>query len=106
MAIGHGLGKGVIALEIVPIGIGTAVGMCCRYQRPWPASTRFVKAAGVNTRKKINSLVFIILDMWLVRICYCKYTHFLVATEKKIVGLKKSCNFAFYLNTITSNEKD
>ena len=64
------------------------------------------KPAGSNARMMINDLVFIILDMWLVRICYCKYTHFLVATEKKIVGLKKSCNFAFYLNTITSNEKD
>ena len=89
MAIGHELGKGVIALEIVPIGIGTAVGMCCRYQRPWPASTRFVKAAGVNVRKMINSLVFIILYFRLMVVCFCKYTHFLMATEKKIVGMRK-----------------
>ena len=82
MAIGHELGKGVIALEIVPIGIGTAVGMCCRYQRPRPASTRFVKAAGVNTRKKINSLVFIMLCFWLMEVFFCKYTFFSNTTEK------------------------
>ena len=89
MAIGHESGKGVIALEIVPIGIGTAVGMYCRYQRPWPAATRVVKAAGVNTREKINSLVFIMLCIRLMVVCFCKYTHFLMATEKKIVGMRK-----------------
>lgn len=40
-------------------------------------------------REKINSLVFIMLCFILMVVCFCKYTHFLMATEKKIVGMRK-----------------
>ena len=94
--IGTGVKSGMMSTLMMslaghPAMPGPAVGICCRYQRPWPASTRFVKAAGANAKKIINSLVFIILNVRLVIIFFCKYTHFFYWAKEISCAMKKQC---------------
>lgn len=44
------------------------------------------KTTGVNAKKVINNLIFIILQIWLMVSYFCKYTHFSMAAKKNLSG--------------------